>query len=365
MSDPTHTPAGPLGFSFDAGAHKPAPPRSTLAETVELEYQHLLASFPRRGQGAHLALFGAAIKGYKTGRTASQIEADLNAASCDRVPVGEVADAVRNAALSENAKPLSGYKPGYTPRPKRPRYVLPSRPKVSAERFGEIVATRPGATVATLLRNSPFPFGGESGGDLAAEFLEALFDPDALVYCGPFRVGGEAQRACIKPSAEWAEIFKGQAPEELPPYVLINPLDGVARPTKCVRKLTYRGDANIAEFRFSLLEFDNHHPDEQAAFFLAADLPLAMVVYSGGKSLHGWLRVRGVDDMDGWNQKVKRDLFARDLEPLGADRACKNPARLARLPGAWRPDKGRTQDLLYLDWDHGVRDGKCWMEGLV
>jgi len=35
------------------------------------------------------------------------------------------------------------------------------------------------------------------------------------------------------------------------------------------------------------------------------------------------------------------------------------------LPGAWRPDKGRTQDLLYLDWDHGVRDGKCWMEGLV
>jgi len=368
VSDPhnRHTPQdGPLGFSFNAAAHRPAPPRSTLAETVELEYQHLLASFPRRGKGAHLALFGAAVKGYKTGRVASQIEADLNAASCDRVPAGEVADAVRNAALSESAKPLSGYKPGYTPRPKRPRYVLPEKPKVSAERFGEIVATRPGATVATLLRNSPYPFGGESGGDLAANFMRALFDPTALVYCGTKYEKGEDQRACIKPAAEWAEIFKGRPPREIPPCVCVNPLDGVARRTKCDRKDTYRGDGNAAEYRFALLEFDGKQLDEQAAFFLAADLPLAMVVYSGGKSLHGWLRVRGVESEEGWNQKVKRDLFARDLEPLGADAACKTPAQLARLPGAWRPDKGRTQDLLYLDWDHGVRDGKCWMEGLV
>ena len=41
-------------------------------------------------------------------------------------------------------------------------------------------------------------------------------------------------------------------------------------------------------------------------------------------------------------------LFAERLVPLGVDAACRNEARLSRMPGYLRPDSQRLQRLLYL-----------------
>lgn len=49
-----------------------------------------------------------------------------------------------------------------------------------------------------------------------------------------------------------------------------------------------------------------------------------------------------------WGELVEARLFGRYLIPLGCDAACRNEARLSRLPGHFRADKGQWQRLLYL-----------------
>lgn len=70
------------------------------------------------------------------------------------------------------------------------------------------------------------------------------------------------------------------------------------------------------------------------------------VVYSGGKSIHCWLRADAADHSD-WQGRVKQ-LHGK-LVDYGADPSTANLSRLSRLPGAVRTDNGnRVQALLYL-----------------
>jgi hypothetical protein len=55
-----------------------------------------------------------------------------------------------------------------------------------------------------------------------------------------------------------------------------------------------------------------------------------------------------VTSADQWTETVENTVFARWLIPLGCDAACRNEARLSRLPGHYRADKGKWQRLLYL-----------------
>ena len=45
---------------------------------------------------------------------------------------------------------------------------------------------------------------------------------------------------------------------------------------------------------------------------------------------------------------VEGRLFGQYLIPLGCDAACRNEARLSRMPGHFRTEKGRWQKILYL-----------------
>jgi hypothetical protein len=109
-----------------------------------------------------------------------------------------------------------------------------------------------------------------------------------------------------------------------------------------------RGDACVAAFRYAVVEFDELSREEQLAFWWSARLPVAVLVDSGGKSIHGWIRVQGVYGADGWTRVVEEYLFGRLLNPLGVDGACRNESRLSRLPGHWRQENGNWQRLLYL-----------------
>ncbi len=95
-------------------------------------------------------------------------------------------------------------------------------------------------------------------------------------------------------------------------------------------------DEGVAAFRHALVEFDSASLAQQFAIVLATRLPVSAVVYSGGKSLHAWVRVDAPD-----RETYKLRVAAIHALPLlaGMDKANKNPSRLTRLPGARRGDK--------------------------
>ncbi len=95
-------------------------------------------------------------------------------------------------------------------------------------------------------------------------------------------------------------------------------------------------DEGVAAFRHTLVEFDAGTLEQQFATVLATRLPVSAVVYSGGKSLHFWVRVDAPD-----RETFKQRVAAIHALPLlaGMDKANKNPSRLTRLPGARRGDK--------------------------
>jgi hypothetical protein len=81
---------------------------------------------------------------------------------------------------------------------------------------------------------------------------------------------------------------------------------------------------------------------------LAKRLPtLAVVCFSGGKSLHAWFRVLELTDTDQWD-------FMRYAVSLGADRATWNEAQLVRIPDGLRAN-GPRQTCYYLDPEEAVK----------
>ena len=85
-----------------------------------------------------------------------------------------------------------------------------------------------------------------------------------------------------------------------------------------------------------VVDFDSGSLDEQAALLLYLDtkVPLALVVFSGSKSLHGWFPAN-----PGWEE------FFRTASRLGADSTLATPCQFARMPGGRRSDNGATQSV--------------------
>jgi len=74
---------------------------------------------------------------------------------------------------------------------------------------------------------------------------------------------------------------------------------------------------------------------------LAEKAPLALVVHSGGKSLHGWFYCAGVPEERVWR------IFQYAVS-LGADRANWTPSQFARMPDGLR-ENGNRQTAYFLN----------------
>jgi RecA-family ATPase len=123
---------------------------------------------------------------------------------------------------------------------------------------------------------------------------------------------------------------------------------------------------DVTQFRHVLVEFDTGPTgapmpkEEQHAAILASGLPVSVLIDSGNKSLHAWVRVEARDAAE-YRRRVERiwDWFAG----LNLDRQNRNPSRLSRCPDGWRTvaDEPRQQRLLALNlgaanWDAWERD---------
>ena len=145
----------------------------------------------------------------------------------------------------------------------------------------------------------------------------------------------------------------GDYKPEVGAWIRFNPLDGNG-----VK------DANVTDFRFALIESDNMSIDEQNAIIRALELPVAALVYSGGKSLHAIVRVEAADYQE-YRGRVDFLYEICEKNGLQMDRQNRNPSRLSRMPGVTR--NGKKQYLIdtnigkkswdeWRDWIEGVND---------
>ena len=183
--------------------------------------------------------------------------------------------------------------------------------------------------------------------------FENLYKPDDLLFIGDRLEPGVRGRN-IRTALDWLNaLWNG---EKAGPYIIPNPLTGQQAQKKS-GGWTMRGDHNVKDFRYAVVEFDNVSKEDQIAFWSACKLPVACLIDSGGKSIHAWLevsRIAIINTMDGWGETIAGRLYDQMLTPLGVDSACKNPARLSRLPGFLREEKGQYQRLLWLRGDNGT-----------
>lgn len=134
-------------------------------------------------------------------------------------------------------------------------------------------------------------------------------------------------------------------------WIRFNPLDGAGVKNE-----------NVTDFRYALVESDNMPIDKQNAMIRELELPVAALVYSGGKSIHAIVRIEAVD----YNEYRKRvDYLYQILKKNGfdLDTQNKNPSRLSRLPGVER----RGQKQFLIDTNIGKEswaEWKEWIEGI-
>jgi len=159
-------------------------------------------------------------------------------------------------------------------------------------------------------------------------FLQAAFAPTEVVcICDAVEEGRPVTAGSFIPIEEWIARFDDPASRILSPeregiFVRINPF----------KSNLYSGsDNDVSAYRHVLVEFDDKPKAEQEKLFRDSGLPITVLIDSGGKSIHAWVRVDAPNRKE-WD--IRRDIIYSSIP--GIDAKNKNPSRYSRLPGAWR-----------------------------
>lgn len=304
-----------------AGACVASPPHRQLTR-----YHDALQNLPPSGGGGcHVALLGVANLGREAGVDPNQVAEDLatHVHGTRRIPNGEIQAAVRKAFTSTEL-----------PRA-RPPHCRINGPQL----LNAIFERGAGFTEEALWEASPIRMDWPRERD-AVEILRHLYRPDEQLFIGS-RLDSDPSH--IRTAREWIARFDRGCPTH--EHIVPNPLSGKQGQTKD-GKPSYRADSCVTAFRFVTVEFDTMPLDRQIQFWAGVQLPVAAVIHSGGKSLHGWVRADAANAEE-WEREIEGKLFDI-LRALGADGACKNEARLSRIPGHFRGEKCDWQRILYL-----------------
>ncbi len=194
------------------------------------------------------------------------------------------------------------------------------------------------------------------------EYLGTLFSPDD--YVGYVTETFEAEDGERKPTRGNYDRTAGQLIEALKKcgddlgavlgdydpgtgaWIRFNPLDG-----KGVK------NDNVTAFRFALIESDSMDLGEQNALIRELELPVACLVYSGGKSLHAIVRIDAAS-YEEYRTRVDYLYSVCEKNGMKVDKQNRNPSRLSRLPGAVR--NGHKQFLV--DTNIGKASWSEWRE---
>lgn len=196
------------------------------------------------------------------------------------------------------------------------------------------------------------------------KYLQILFKPDDYVgYCvdavydekkdkwkpstrGVFdRTAGELLEAIKKHPDDIGAVI-GDYNKEAGVWIRFNPIDG-----KGVN------NANVVDYRYALVESDSIEPEKQKALMEELKLPIAVMVYSGGKSIHAIVKIFAVTEQD-YREKVDFLYSVCEKNGLSIDQINKNPSRLSRLPGVIR---GKNKQFLIAE-NIGCESFEEWKE---
>jgi len=234
----------------------------------------------------------------------------------------EVREAVRNAQTDEallahllSSEPVSAAS-GEAPRPRFP------------EASRGLIAAIPPVPVEELAEMSPSPFPG------TAEALRRLFPGNPLICLGA------APWACaVRKLSSWA----GQ--EAAHPFMVPSAMTALSGMTANGRT-SPRCLANTGPRMYQVVEFDDRAGFDSQAGRIIRLMDLlrpALVLHSGGKSLHAWFPAFHLSA----EEQVK---FFSAAATLGADTATWSRCQLVRVPGGTRAP-GITQTCFYFDED--------------
>lgn len=289
----------------------------------------LIACPPKHGEGVHQWLFKIS-RQLHAHRDENSIFNLLAAATSDcgrYVGEKEIWDAIKDSRTC--AWMPTGGRKAATPKP-RPKW-----PTVATEAIKAIIDEQPDALLK-LQNQSPVIISTENHDTEC--ILERLFPGNPLV-CVASGVGESlvAPRQQLPPLGDFTYVVPSPMSKE-------NGVNQQGKPScRCID--------NTGRRTYLVVEFDQGSHNEQSALILhlATLAPLAMVVDSGGKSLHSWFLCADQ------NEEQIRKFFSYAVS-LGADRATWTKCQLVRMPMVTRPDTGRTQKVLFFNY-HNVEKG--------
>ena len=201
------------------------------------------------------------------------------------------------------------------------------------------------------------------------KYLEALFEMSDIVGYVTEVWKDEDDGGKYKPSAGCYDRTAGQLLQELSRYNGdISSVFGDTNP-ECgawIRFNPLNGEGvkndNVADFRYALVESDSIPIAKQNGIMHDLKLPIAALVFTGGKSLHAIVRIEAGNFKE-YRERVDFLYKICDKNGLHVDRNCRNPSRLSRMPGVMR--NGKKQFLIetntgFPSWD----DWKEWIESV-
>jgi hypothetical protein len=182
------------------------------------------------------------------------------------------------------------------------------------------------------------------------KFLSSAFAATEVVcICEQVEEGRPLTSGSFLPVEDWIKRF------DSPDSILFRPdrAEGVYVRINPFKPNLYSGsDNDVSAYRHVLVEFDDKPKAEQEKLLRDSGLPISVLIDSGGKSIHGWVRVDAPSRKE-WD--ARRDLIYSSIP--GIDPKNKNPSRFSRLPGAWR---GESQQKL-LATNLGANSWEDWL----
>lgn len=134
-------------------------------------------------------------------------------------------------------------------------------------------------------------------------------------------------------------------------WIRFNPLDG-----KGVK------NENVTDFRYALVESDSMQIEQQNSVMRELELPIAVLVYSGGKSIHAIVKI-DAPNYEEYRKRVDYLYKVCQKNGLEIDKNNRNPSRLSRLPGVER--NGRKQFIIDTNIGKGsFTEWKDWIESI-
>ena len=189
-----------------------------------------------------------------------------------------------------------------------------------------------GFTYRDLRAISPISFGLRAD---TRGVIDALFPEDSLICCSK--------------ATNWGTKTKliSEFGDELDSFSFIVPQTMTKREGTTRDNPPKRGPRtfdNTGPWRFFVYESDLLSLDNQAAviYRLASIRPLALVVFSGSKSIHAYFYVGALSERELLEFQCLAIRLGGCTGPL-------NRCQLVRMPGGFNHSTKRTQDVLYFD----------------